>query len=702
MNDDDDNNNSLNISQLNSIEKYLKKAINISYRKDIPEVFRKASLYNLYINIIKSFLLPYQSSLSIITNDTILECAYLLEFSKGITYTRELFEIYNNKLLQSSLKKEERIFKNTWPKNKLEQDQDDIKQLQDMSLNNNDINYILYSKYLQEETINLEKFQYDYINNIPDDWTVCSITYDKDRNCFFLCRYHKNKQPLILHIPIKRHISYRKGQTSGFYEFEKGISYLKTLLYKENNNAEMTQYSGYTEDEKVNNISSEEKALWWNERIDLDRHLEELLIKMEVQWIGGFKGVFCPVIKEYMKERFQFRKELENFIGRIVLKLDSESFLEFDQEICDCFLHLKENDTLDCELEDVIYYFLDYYQSCGIKIDYNNIDVDMYIRILRKILQKYNKLDLYDFDEHVIIIPDKETEVIPWENFPILYDKPTTRMLSLSMLIDRILLTKNENERRASSNTKDSKINFYSSDKYIIDACSTYYILNPGGDLKNTQDKFQYQFEQQSHWLGLSGKAPTEKEYMNGLSNYQLFMYFGHGGGECYIKGRTIRNHNKEKCAVTLLMGCSSGLLKSSGAYDPTGNSINYLLGQSPALSANLWDVTDRDIDRLTQGLLEEWGVISPLSNNTLSTVEDHVISSYYNNDNNNDYDNDDDSDNDKSRFNSKFKTKNFELSLSLSQALVLARRRCKLKFLIGASTVIYGIPIYNFNSNTH
>jgi len=273
--------------------------------------------------------------------------------------------------------KEDNNLKYIWPNKKIDQDQNRIIQQQETSLKNNDINYILYSKYLQEETINSQKFQEEYINIIPNNWTVCSITYDNDRHCFYLCRYHKNKEPLIFHIPIKRHISYRKSNVSNFYEFEKGIAYLKTLLYKENNNTEMTQYSSYTEDEKINNISSEEKANWWNERIDLDRHLEELLIKMEVQWIGGFKGILCPVIKEYAKERHQFKRELENLIGGVVLKLDSDYFLEFDQEICDCFLHLKEDDPLDCELEDVIHYFLDYYQSYGVKVDYNNIDIDI-------------------------------------------------------------------------------------------------------------------------------------------------------------------------------------------------------------------------------------------------------------------------------------------------------------------------------------
>jgi len=97
-------------------------------------------------------------------------------------------------------------------------------------------------------------------------------------------------------------------------------------------------------------------------------------------------------------------------------------------------------------------------------------------------------------------------------------------MLSLSLLRDRILLTKNEYEHRSISKTSNNKHDPDLSDKYIIDTRKTYYILNPGGDLMNTQNKFQHQFEHQSHWLGLSGKAPTEKEYMDGLNNYQLFM----------------------------------------------------------------------------------------------------------------------------------------------------------------------------------
>ncbi len=64
-------------------------------------------------------------------------------------------------------------------------------------------------------------------------------------------------------------------------------------------------------------------------------------------------------------------------------------------------------------------------------------------------------------------------------------------------------------------------------------------------------------------------------------------------------------------------MGCSSGKLRNAGEYDPTGIAINYLLAGAPgmrvyvhvliplAVVANLWDVTDGDIDRYFLELLE-------------------------------------------------------------------------------------------------
>jgi len=56
---------------------------------------------------------------------------------------------------------------------------------------------------------------------------------------------------------------------------------------------------------------------------------------------------------------------------------------------------------------------------------------------------------------------------------------------------------------------------------------------------------------------------------------------------------------------MVLLMGCSSGLLKPMGSYQPTGMALKYLLAGCPTIVANLWDVTDRDIDRFTERVIQ-------------------------------------------------------------------------------------------------
>ncbi|KAL7595966.1 hypothetical protein Lser_V15G29776 [Lactuca serriola] len=73
-------------------------------------------------------------------------------------------------------------------------------------------------------------------------------------------------------------------------------------------------------------------------------------------------------------------------------------------------------------------------------------------------------------------------------------------------------------------------------------------------------------------------------------------MYFGHGSGVQYIPGDEIQK--LDGCAATLLMGCSSGSLSLNGSYSPKGAPLYYLFAGSPVIVANLWEVTDKDINR--------------------------------------------------------------------------------------------------------
>ncbi|KAL6180528.1 hypothetical protein ACLB2K_047190 [Fragaria x ananassa] len=104
---------------------------------------------------------------------------------------------------------------------------------------------------------------------------------------------------------------------------------------------------------------------------------------------------------------------------------------------------------------------------------------------------------------------------------------------------------------------------------------------------------------------GKAGCAPPAEELAVALKSHDLFMYFGHGSGTQYIPRREIQK--LERCAATLLMGCSSGSLKLNGCYVLQGTPLSYLLAGSPVVVANLWDVTDTDIDRFAKSMLDSW-----------------------------------------------------------------------------------------------
>jgi len=119
-----------------------------------------------------------------------------------------------------------------------------------------------------------------------------------------------------------------------------------------------------------------------------------------------------------------------------------------------------------------------------------------------------------------------------------------------------------------------------------------------------------------------------------------------------------------------MLWGCSSGSLKDMGDFDRVGTPFNYMLAgwcvagfspgystetipshtYSPALVANLWDVTDRDIDKFSQAVFDSLR-LTP--------------------------------------------TRREGQGVSVVTAVAQAREACKLKYLTGAAPVVYGIPFY-------
>ena len=142
-------------------------------------------------------------------------------------------------------------------------------------------------------------------------------------------------------------------------------------------------------------------------------------------------------------------------------------------------------------------------------------------------------------------------------------------------------------------------------------------------------------------------------------------------------------------------MGCSSGSLTLNGCYVPQGTPLSYLLAGSPAIVANLWDVTDKDIDRFGRAMLDSWlkerlGTSSSCDKCNLLSEELEALSLRGR------------KGNAKKKVSRKKLAEASEQDLStdccdhrpkIGSFMGQAREACTLPFLIGASPVCYGVP---------
>ena len=242
--------------------------------------------------------------------------------------------------------------------------------------------------------------------------------------------------------------------------------------------------------------------------------------------------------------QFPSRFKIENLIKMLkgaikIISFSSESNFDLD---LDFPIFSEENDSLICKF--------------------------------RKCFENYNYLDLkllscdYDYDckENIYISPinlilDNELNAVPFESFSSL-NRFTFKRIPL------LILSNDHDDQAAASSTKLFK--------------SVYYIVNPSGDLQQTQKRFEDLFINQPSWEGIIGRKPTIEEFFTGIcGKFELFIYFGHSGGEIYAPLKELKNrlskNLSERASSALLIGCSSGKIKSNGIFPAESSIFNYL-----------------------------------------------------------------------------------------------------------------------------
>ncbi|WRT66903.1 uncharacterized protein IL334_003868 [Kwoniella shivajii] len=616
-----------------------------------------------------ALLRAFQTSLGQGSEEVTAAAAGMLASSSSITLHRELLEAIESKFVDAaSVSLEWHSF--SCPTAETKMDGDDSIEIctEDLDDHNGKLRSyweMVKAKYLSNPLLPVDSSS---LNSLPTEWAVISINVTDDHNTMFISRHQRNHQPIVFCLPLDRQ-SRREGEDD-LWTFDSALAELEGIIKSSDEGARAAKTLTERED----------KLAWWENRFALDRKLKELCEGIEFVWLGAFKTIFSPRLPDSRDLIVDLRDRLEKIFSSALASTSggiknprsktAAPKVELDDALLECFVNLNSK-CKDEEVEDLVYFILDVYQFHGVPVALSELDIDQISIDVKAALEKIEtRIALSGLlssakDEHIFLALDKNVQPFPWESIPILRGRPISRIPSLSFLLDQVAmgnhlrpsLTQSTIAPPASA-ASGGQVDM----RRAINSRRTFYILNPSGDLVKTEQHFKAWIDHmvdKAGWKGIIGRPPTELELTAALKDYDLVLYFGHGGAEQYIRSHKIRN--LPQCATTMLWGCSSGLMKEQGDFDRTGTAWNYMIGGCPSLVANLWDVTDRDIDRLSSHVIK-----------LLHLDQAHIPKS-------------------KDRSNTLLPLS----ELSTVQAVNLSREECKLKYMTGAAVVVYGLPVW-------
>jgi len=396
------------------------------------------------------------------------------------------------------------------------------------------------------------------------------------------------------------------------------------------------------------NNCKEKKQAWWNERYKLDEELCQLLEQVDERYFESSN--LGDLISRGDED------EDDTCVGNLSARFEAV-----------CNIYKKESvtreDTIPSkeELNKITVLKLKewlIYSECSPK-DFHSLGKAGLIDLLHNtLLTKPSPVKMSSTyskgssgENCIFLLLDEQLQRLPLEGVKSLLDKTVCRLPSLPFAISSL--------HRGNSN-KDISLP-------AIDCSKSKYVIDPESNLKETQERMLSALTSISedykwNWEGKVGEAPSKDFMHRALKEKEgLYLYFGHGGGELFFSRVDIEELANNSTflnpfASVILMGCSSGGLISPNCqkgnsvsgdqmhFEPDGTALSYLCAGAPCVVGNLWDVTDRDIDRYSVSLLE--GI-----------------------------------------YQAKEPT-------NLAKCAMSSRGACKLKYIVGSAPVVYGIPV--------
>ncbi|GAB5369848.1 hypothetical protein AAMO2058_001441700 [Amorphochlora amoebiformis] len=459
---------------------------------------------------------------------------------------------------------------------------------------------------LEQETKRLETLRRTLL---PKSWTVCSIAKCPRTSGILVTRLSGGTSPVAA--PLALNVQITSGDSP---EITQVLSEIRTILSNSDKLNDSARRAGRRA------MGRTQKREWWTRKRELDDGLKELACSLAGRVLGPAKGMLLGrVIDKKLQERID-AEAISVSRNPVVATLGLTPPM--------CFLLISTPPPFSPQLVKELV-------QASLEDEGSDKDVRS---ALKSILEARGRIwdegqnskenrptDLKR--EAVILIVGRDLEGLPWESTFELNVSGVSRVPNLHFLYR---LLQKQCQRKGVFETKD-----WSQGHYIVD---------PEGDLTTTRESFQEKFRTEKGWKGSVGVAPSRDEIRAAIEKSDMFVYCGHSNGSKFLPGWEIRGASG-RCTA-LLMGCSSGELRNYGEYEPQGVILDYLIAGCPAVVANLWDVTDKDIDRLTSNLLEALHDGEPLAS-----------------------------------------------------AVAAARSSCKLPYLNGVAPVCYGLPNIRFQS---
>jgi separase len=295
------------------------------------------------------------------------------------------------------------------------------------------------------------------------------------------------------------------------------------------------------------------------------------------------------------------------------------------------------------------------------------------------------ELEYKNNDRHpVLLMLSSGLHPFPFENLPIMTEQQVTRIPHW-MLIARDIFYEGADNCSSSKNNDNTLTGALIGEESIactspppgslqlesgticgLNLASSYYVINPSGELLTTEKRLKDLFCSLTPPLehGLCRVEPSADQYWHGATSHGVFLYCGHNGGEQFARQKRAQNcdnglttlQKPHSGGLAILMGCSSAGVRNnpSALSDPDGLLLTYLIRGTTAVIGTLWDVTDGEIDRFADRLL--------------TSMNQYINDS-------------------KSRDST-------ELCADILKLSNEARTSCKLRHLTGSSIVYYGLPM--------